>query len=116
MRVGAPILAGVTSNLPPPDDRRGRTSERFRVGAVHVDLRDLLHLLGRVEPRGVELLAEGVQCVRVNIRLDGRSVVEALEVPDDHLRVVDEVHHHRGGLVLVDAVKPRECLHGGDAG
>ena len=112
----APVLAGIASHLPAPDDRCGRTAERLRVGASHIGLSNLLHLLGSVEPRGVELLTEGVQRVRVDVRVDGRSGVVALEVLDDHLRVVDEVHHHRGGLVLVDAVKPRECLNGGDTG
>ena len=89
--------------------------ELVAVGAAEEQLHHLLHLLGRIDLRGIERRLQVVQLVRVGLLGEQRGAVVVLEGEGDRLAVVLEVEHEAVVLLRVRAVESRQGLHRLDA-
>ena len=82
---------------------------------LEVDRAEALDLFGQVDPRRIQLALELVHARRVDLLAHLRAFVVGLEGLADLLAVVHEVEDEGVFLERVDAVQPRQGLHGLDA-
>ena len=79
---------------------------------LEVDRTEALDLFGQVDARGIELALELVHACRIDLLAHLRAFVVGLERFADLLAVVHEVEDEGVFLERVDAVQPRQRLHG----